>query len=180
MGTALKSKVSKVLPAGNRALARCRSIRRRPRSATSCSASAARKRAAGQPSLSARAARAAHISLMAGKRNSLNKSSTREQLIAVDQIGQRHRVLAQRVDHVPVVDDMTALAVRDGPPPSERHHWRRAKKTFESVVIEVHAQAMADQARWGGVGNTAQNEAAARRYRDDLLLVIGGATLRQR
>src|SRR5467141_3568706 len=63
MGTALKSKVSSVLPAGNRALARCRSMRRRPRSAVSCSASAARKRAAGQPSLSARAARAAHIKL---------------------------------------------------------------------------------------------------------------------
>jgi Adenylate and Guanylate cyclase catalytic domain len=77
MGTALKSKVSKVLPAGNRAPARCRSIRRRPRSAISCSASAARKRAAGQPSLSARAARAAHVSLMAGKRSSLSKSSTR-------------------------------------------------------------------------------------------------------
>ena len=36
---------------------------------------------------------------------------TREQLIAVDQIGQRHRLLAQRVDDVPVVDDVTALAV---------------------------------------------------------------------
>ena len=41
---------------------------------------------------------------------------TREQLIAVDQIRQRHRLLAQRVDHVPVVDDMTALAVRDWRP----------------------------------------------------------------
>ena len=105
---------------------------------------------------------------------------TREQLIAVDQIGQRHRLLAQCVDHVPVVDDVTALAVRDRLPPSERHHWGRAKETVEPVVVEVHAQAMADQPRRRGVENTAQNEAAARRDRDDLLLVIGGATLRQR
>ena len=73
MGTASKSKVSSVLPAGNRASARCRSMRRRPRSAISCSASAARKRAAGQPSLSDCAASSAHISLMAGRRSSLKQ-----------------------------------------------------------------------------------------------------------
>jgi hypothetical protein len=44
----------------------------------------------------------------------------------------------------------------------------------------VHAQAMADQPRRRRVENTAQNEATARRYRDDLLFVIGGATLWQR
>ena len=43
---------------GNRASSRCRSKRRRFRSTISCSARAARKRAAGQPSLSAVAARA--------------------------------------------------------------------------------------------------------------------------
>jgi DNA replication protein DnaC len=31
----------------------------------------------------------------------------------------------QRVDHVPVVDDVTTLAIGDRLPPSERHHWRR-------------------------------------------------------
>ena len=36
---------------------------------------------------------------------------TREQLVAVDQIGQRHRLLAQRMDDMPVVDDVAALAV---------------------------------------------------------------------
>jgi hypothetical protein len=76
---------------------------------------------------------------------------TREQLIAVDQIRQRHRLLAQRVDHVPVVDDVTTLAIGDRLPPSERHHWRRANETVEPVVVEVHAQAMADQPRRRGV-----------------------------
>jgi hypothetical protein len=48
-GTASKSKLSRVLPGGNRASARWRSSRRRLRSAISCSANAARKRPAGQP-----------------------------------------------------------------------------------------------------------------------------------
>src|SRR5262245_11202381 len=47
IGTASKSKLSKVFPAGSRASTRWRSTRRRPRSAISCSAMAARKRAAG-------------------------------------------------------------------------------------------------------------------------------------
>ena len=47
-GTASKSKVSRVLPGGSRASARWRSMRRRLRSAISCSARAARKRA-GRP-----------------------------------------------------------------------------------------------------------------------------------
>ena len=52
-GTASKSKLSRVFPSGNRASTRWRSSRRRLRSAISCSANAARKRPAGQPSLSA-------------------------------------------------------------------------------------------------------------------------------
>ena len=36
---------------------------------------------------------------------------TREQLIAVDQIEQRHRLAAQRVDDVPIVDDLRPLVV---------------------------------------------------------------------
>ena len=98
---------------------------------------------------------------------------TRKQLIEVDQIGQRHRLLAQRVDHVPVVDDVTAFAVQDWLPPSERHYWSRAKEAVEPVVVEVDAQAMADQPRQRGIENTAQNEAVARRYSDDLRFVSG-------
>ena len=53
IGTTEKSKLSRVLPGSKRASARLRSVRLRPRSAISSSASAARNRAAGQPSLSA-------------------------------------------------------------------------------------------------------------------------------
>ena len=38
-------------------------------------------------------------------------SAAREQLIAIDQIEQRHRFFAQRVDDVMIVDDVTVLSV---------------------------------------------------------------------
>ena len=90
------------------------------------------------------------------------------------------RLLAQCMDHVPVVNDVTTLAVRDGLAPPERHHGRRAQEAVEPIVVEVHAQPITDQPRRRGVENTAQNEAAARRDRDELLFVVGGAPLRQR
>src|SRR5882757_1670219 len=77
IGTDWKSKVASVLPTGSLASARCRSMRRRLRSAISCSASAARKRAAGQPSLSDCSASLAHIDLTPGKRSSPSSNLTR-------------------------------------------------------------------------------------------------------
>ena len=58
----------------------------------------------------------------------------REQLIAVDQVEQRHGLAAQRVDDVAVVDDVAALAVRDRPAAPQRHHRRHAEEAFEPVV----------------------------------------------
>lgn len=72
IGTASNSKLSKVFPAGSLASTRWRSIRRRPRWAISCSAMAARKRAAGQPALSDCSANCGHSTLMAGSRSSLS------------------------------------------------------------------------------------------------------------
>ena len=227
IGTASKSKVSRVLPGGRRASARWRSMRRRARSAISCSASAARKRAAGQPFLvgpggevrpdqldggqaqlgeqqarggrrrsawgaSCRLSRggrcrggprrrragrdrprrarrrpdrarsgAARPDRAAGRRRDpdrralgefglagplvgqgqqadhgaagasggqLGGSASKaraigrpgEELVAVDQVEQRHRLAAQRVDDVPVVDDMAVLAAGDGPAARQR------------------------------------------------------------
>src|SRR6516225_3446676 len=77
IGTASNSKLARVLPIGRRASARWRSMRRRLRSATSCSARPARKRAAGQPSLSDCSAIVFHISLTAGRRRSVSSSSSR-------------------------------------------------------------------------------------------------------
>src|SRR4051795_8727770 len=70
-------KLSRVLPTGSLASTRCRSMRRRSRSAISCSPRATRKRAAGQPSLSAWSANRDHSSLIAGRRSSVSISSRR-------------------------------------------------------------------------------------------------------
>ena len=81
---------------------------------------------------------------------------------------------------MPIIDDVTALALRYRPSPPERHHRCRAEEALEPVIVEVHAQAMADEPRWRGVEDAAQDEAAARRDGDDLLLVIGRPALGQR
>ena len=84
------------------------------------------------------------------------------------------------MDDVPIVDDMVALAAGLPPSTADRHDGRRAEETLESIIIEMHAQSMADQARGCGVENPAQDEAAAGGDRDVRLLVIGGSSLRER
>lgn len=81
VGTTEESKLSRVLPGSRGAPARLRSVRRRPRSAISSSASAERKRAAGQPSLSARSANCGHSLAIAGRRRSCSNNGSRVGLV---------------------------------------------------------------------------------------------------
>ena len=67
----------------------------------------------------------------------------REQLIAADEIVERHRLFPERMDDMPVIDDVTAFVAGDRPSAFERHHRRRAEKALEPVVVDPHAQAMA-------------------------------------
>ncbi len=71
----------------------------------------------------------------------------REQLIAIDEVGERHRLSPQRADDMPVVDHMSALAVRDGAAAPQGRHRRHAEEAFEPVVEDAHAQAVPDQPR---------------------------------
>ena len=77
IGTTEKSKLSSVLLGSRRASARLRSVRLRPRSAISSSASAERNCAAGQPSLSARSANSGQSLAIAGRRRSCSSSGRR-------------------------------------------------------------------------------------------------------
>jgi hypothetical protein len=58
-----------------------------------------------------------------------------EQLLAVDEVQQRHRLLAQGVDDVPIIDDMAVLAVRARPAAAQRHEWGAADQQVQAVVI---------------------------------------------
>lgn len=95
-GTALKSKLSMVLPRSYLASHRLRSIRRRSRSAISCSAKVVRNRAVGHPSLSERSAMVYQPCLMACRHRSLR--------IRVSRAGRYprsccdlHRIIEQRL-----------------------------------------------------------------------------------
>ena len=46
-----------------------------------------------------------------------------------------------------VIDHMAMLAAGMRPAAAQRHQRRRAKKAFEPIVVQAHAQAMANQAR---------------------------------
>ena len=50
-----------------------------------------------------------------------------EELVAVDEPQQRHRLALQRVDDMPVVDDMTMLAMGMSSTSSQRHLRRTAR-----------------------------------------------------
>lgn len=72
---------------------------------------------------------------------------TWEQLIAIDQVVERHRLLAQRVDHVPIIDDVAAFGVRHRLSTPQRQHQGCAEEPREPVIVEVHAQTVADEPR---------------------------------
>jgi hypothetical protein len=84
------------------------------------------------------------------------------------------------MDDVPIVDDMVELAAGLPPSTADRHHGRRAQETFEPIIVEMHAQAMANQPGGCGVEHPAQDEAAAGGDRDARLLVIRRSSLRER
>ena len=105
---------------------------------------------------------------------------TREQLIAIDQIDERHRLLAQRMDDVMIVDDVAVLAAplrRPAAPQSQE--LRGAEETLETVVVEANIETVADQTRRNAVEHAPQHEAAARRDQDTRFLIVGRSSLRK-
>ena len=107
------------------------------------------------------------------------EGSAGEELIAIDQIEQRHRLAAQGMDDVTIVDDMAKFAVRLGPTAPQDDDGRRALKAFQPIVVEAHPQPVADQARGNRVEHLAQREGAGAGDVDVDLLVVGGLADRQ-
>ena len=74
--------------------------------------------------------------------------AARKELGAIDQIEQRHRLTAQRMDDVTIIDDMAVFAARLGAAAPQGEDWRRALEAFEPIVMQMHPQPLADQSRW--------------------------------
>ena len=106
--------------------------------------------------------------------------AAREQLLAIDQVEQRHRLAAQGVNDVAVIDDVAALAAGMRAAAAQRHQRCRTEEAFEPIVIETHAQTVADQPRRHRIEHLLEAEAAGRGDGDDRLLVIGRPARRQR
>ena len=104
---------------------------------------------------------------------------SRKDLVAVDEIHQRHGFAPQAVNDVPIVDDVSVLAVAGCSSATERHETRRAEEEIEPVVIQADPQPVADEARRDRVEDLLQREAAGRGDGDDALLIVAGAKLRE-
>jgi hypothetical protein len=57
---------------------------------------------------------------------------------------------------------MAVLAAGMRPTAAQRHQRRRAEKAFQPIVVEAHAQAMADQARGHRIEHLLEGEPASR------------------
>lgn len=97
-----------------------------------------------------------------------------EELVAIDQVEQRHRLAAQGMDDMAIVDDMAMFAIGLWPPAPQGGDERRALEAVEPVVVKSHAQAVPDQPGGDRVEHLAQREGARCRDIDVDLLVVGG------
>ena len=103
-----------------------------------------------------------------------------EEPVAVDRSGQRLRLAPQGVDHMAIVDAMDA-------PPSSRlaqagmaDDMRGAEECLDPVVVDVDAQALADEPRRRAVEDAVHEEAAGAGDAGDDLGEVGGAPGGQR
>ena len=98
-----------------------------------------------------------------------------KELITADQTGQSHRFAPQGVDHMAIINDVAAPLVTISPAARQGQQMCGPEVEIQHVIMQPDAQAVADQARWHGVENPPENEAARRRHRDMGLFAVRGA-----
>jgi hypothetical protein len=103
-----------------------------------------------------------------------------EQRVTIDQIEQGHRLAAQAVNDMAIVDDTAMPSLAVAATPVQGQHRALADEAFQPIVVEPHPQPEADQAGGHRVEDLAQHEAAAGGDEHGRLVVIGGPARRQR
>jgi GNAT superfamily N-acetyltransferase len=103
-----------------------------------------------------------------------------EELVSVDQAGQRHGLGSQRVNDMAVVDDMGAAAITVAATAGQRHQRCAAEEDLKPVVVEPHAEPVTDQPRGHGVEDAPQHEASGRGDGHHCLLTVFRPSGRQR
>jgi len=71
--------------------------------------------------------------------------AAREELLTIDQIEQRHRLAAQGMDDVQIIDHMTVFAAGMRSSAAQRDQRRRAEETFEPIVPRVRLRRPEDR-----------------------------------
>ena len=69
----------------------------------------------------------------------------REQLIAVDDVQQGHRLAAQGMDEMVIVDHVATAPVAMGATAAQGQQWGGADEQLQPIIVEVDAQGVADQ-----------------------------------
>ena len=95
-----------------------------------------------------------------------------KELVAVDEVEQRHGLSAQRMNDVPIIDDMSVLPVGPRPPARQIEQMRRPLKDLEPIVVKMYEELMADQPRGHCVEDFTEGEGAGRGDRDPFFLEV--------
>jgi hypothetical protein len=93
---------------------------------------------------------------------------------------QRHRLAAQAVDDVPVVDHLDATSIARCAPARQAQHPALTEEALQPIIVDPQLQPIADQAGRHGVEDFAQDEAAAGGHQYGGLVMVGGTPRRQR
>jgi hypothetical protein len=75
-------------------------------------------------------------------------------------IGKHHRLAAQGVDDMPVIDDMAAPVFAIATAARQGHQMRGPEEELEPVVVQSDQQPVTDQPRRYGVEDPLEDEAA--------------------
>ena len=64
---------------------------------------------------------------------------SREELVAINEAAERHRLFAQGMDDVVIVDDLVMPAVGMAASPAQRHQVRTANKDIQPIVEQANS-----------------------------------------